>query len=205
MKAVIGRKIGMSQVLAEDGTATAVTLLLVEPTVVTQLRTAEQDGYLAVQIGGGVRKHITKPLAGHLKASGSQAKLIREVRLPVALSDASPLPKVGDKLDIAMFTVGDAVTLTGLSKGKGFAGTVKRHNFKRGPKSHGSKSYRALGSIGSMFPQKVFKGKKMAGRLGHEQVTLRQVPILQVDVDDQIIAVKGPVPGPNKGLVLVRG
>lgn len=202
MKALIARKIGMSQVFAEDGTLVPITLLEAGPAVVTQLREAEKDSYQAIQLGSGEAKKLSKTKVGHLKKSNSKAKIMREFRLSEA--DKAEL-KLGDKLDVSQFEPGDRVTLSAVSKGKGFAGTIKRYNFHRGPMSHGSRSHRRLGSIGSMYPQRVFKGKKMPGRMGHDQITLKKVKVIMSDSEKNLLGVKGPVPGPNKGYVMVRG
>lgn len=200
MKALIGTKIGMTQLLGEDGAATPVTLIQAGPCVVTQLKSVESDGYAAVQLGFGVRRNPPKSLAGHLKKSSTESKSLKEVR-PSAAVDL----KAGDKLDVSVFAVGDLVSVTGVSKGKGFAGNVKRHNFNTGPKTHGSMNWRKPGSIGSMFPQKVFKGKRMAGRLGHQQVTVRNLKIALVDTEHNLVAVKGAVPGPRRGQLMLQG
>ncbi|RWZ79552.1 MAG: 50S ribosomal protein L3 [Candidatus Chaera renei] len=200
MKALIGTKIGMTQLLGEDGVATPVTLIKAGPCVVTQLKNHASDGYDAVQIGFGEAKRPSKSLAGHLKKAEATAKTLKEVRL----SEPSQA-KLGDKIDVSIFAVGDLVNVTGISKGKGFAGTVKRHNFTTGPKTHGSMNYRKPGSIGSMYPQKVFKGKKMAGRMGHQQVTVRNLKIALVDAENNLVAVKGAVPGPRRSQLMLVG
>lgn len=183
----------MSQIFGERGRILPVTLLAAVPNVVTQIRNQENDGYSATQLGMSHNKKATKGKPAY--------KFIKEFR-----SDGVELThKVGDKLDVTQFEVGDKVTIVATSKGKGFAGTIKRYNFSRGPKSHGSMSYRRPGSIGSMYPQKVFKGKKMAGRMGKDRITLKKVEITAVDKDKNLIAVKGQVPGPKKGLVEIRG
>jgi large subunit ribosomal protein L3 len=167
---------------------------------VTQLKTTEKDGYRAVQIGFEEVKKISKPQAGHFKQSGMNPKISREFRVDEIEEDMVP----GKKLTADSFEVGDIVQVTGTSKGKGFAGTIKRHNFHRGRKTHGGQSYRRPGSIGSMFPQKIFKGKKMAGQMGHAQVTVRNLRIALVDTDNQVIGVTGAVPGPRRSIVILK-
>ncbi len=207
MKALIGRKLGMTQIFGERGKTQAVTLLQAGPCVVTQVKTAEKDGYNAIQLGFGEAKQLSKPATGHLKGSKSKARYLREFRLEPAddKTAAETALKVGDKLEVSQFKAGDEVTIVAISKGKGFAGTIKRYNFSRGPKTHGSMSYRRPGSIGSMYPQKVFKGKKMAGRMGYDRVTLKKMKIAEVKSEERLLAVAGPIPGPRKGLVLIAG
>lgn len=200
MKALIGTKLGMTQLFDDAGNAARVTLVQAGPCVVTQVKTQERDGYAAVQLGFGKAKNLGKTRTGHLKASGSDAKTLREIRL----GDAADTPAVGDQLTVAVFEAGDAVQVTGTSKGKGFAGTIKRHNFSRGPKTHGSHNYRAPGSIGSGYPEHVFKGMKMAGRMGHERVTVKGLKVFIVDEKTGVLAISGAVPGPKRGLVIVR-
>lgn len=205
MKALLGTKIGMTQILQEDGIAMPVTLVYVDDNYVTQLKTDEKEGYSAVQIATGKSKKTGKTLSGHFK----KAKLdfiprwIREIR---GVEFDPETVQTGAKLDIAAFSVGDAVDVTGTSKGKGFAGTIKRHNFMRSRKTHGGKGYvRKPGSIGSMYPQKVFKGKRMAGRMGGEQVTVRDLRVAIVDSENSVLGIKGAIPGPRKGIVLIKG
>lgn len=201
MKTLLGTKIGMTQILGEDGVAVPVTLIQAGPCTVTQVKTVEKDGYTAVQIGYGEGKNLSNAVSGHVKAAGVTPKVIREVRLAEP-SDA----KIGDALDVTVFAVGDTVDVTGISKGKGFAGTVKRHNFNTSKKTHGGNgNVRKPGSIGSMYPQKVFRGKRMAGRMGHEQVTVKNLVVAYVDVADNLIGLKGAVPGPRRGIVTIGG
>lgn len=201
MKALIVRKVGMTSSIADDGAVTAVTLLLATPNVVTQVKNEETDGYMAIQMGAEVSKKIGKTMAGHLKASKAESKIIREFRIDDQPDDLN----VGTQLAADVFSVGDVVQVTGTSKGKGWAGTIKRHNFHRGRKTHGGGSYRRPGSIGSMYPQKIFKGKKMAGQMGAERVTVRNLKVALVDMEHNIIGVTGAIPGPRKGIVLIRG
>lgn len=201
MKALITRKVGMTSIINEDGTATAVTLLSASPSIVTQIKNDERDGYLAVQLGTEERKPVAKSQAGHLKPSNTMVNIIRELRVKELPEEL----KVGDALHTDIFSIGDSITVTGTSKGKGWAGTIKRHNFHRQRKTHGAKgATRRVGSIGSMYPQKIFKGKKMAGRMGNEQVTVKNLKIALVDNDLGVIGVVGAVPGPKKGIVLIR-
>jgi large subunit ribosomal protein L3 len=201
MKAFVTRKIGMTSIVSEDGSVIAVTLLSATPNTVTQVKTVETDGYNAIQVGAETSKKIGKTMAGHLKAAKASSKLIREFRVKEIEEDLS----VGAELNAEVFSVGDIVKVTGTSKGKGWAGTIKRHNFHRGRKTHGGGSYRRPGSIGSMYPQKIFKGKKMAGQMGHEQVSVKNLKIALVDTELNVIGVKGAVPGPRKGIVLIQG
>ena len=201
MKTLLGTKVGMTQILGEDGVAIPVTLIKAGPVTVTQVKTVENDGYTAVQVGYGEGKNLSNAVSGHVKKSGVTPKIIREVRMD-ELGDQ----KVGDSVDVSVFAVGDNVDVTGTSKGKGFAGTIKRHNFKRQRQSHGGKgNTRRVGSIGSMYPQKIFKGKRMAGRMGSEQVTVRNLVVAYVDAADGVIGLKGAVPGPRKGIVTIKG
>ncbi len=193
----------MTSTIAEDGTVLAVTLLSASPCVVTQVKTTETDGYTAVQVGFEDAKEgaVAKPQQNHLKLSGKMPKIIREFRVPEITEDL----KVGSEITAEVFSVGDTVHVTGTSKGKGWAGTIRRHNFHRGRKTHGGGSYRRPGSIGSMYPQHILKGKKMAGHLGHEQVTVRNLKVAIVDTEKGYIGVVGAVPGPRKGIVTVKG
>lgn len=201
MKALITRKVGMTSIILDDGALVPVTLLSASPCVVTQVKTAETDGYEAVQLGFESGKNIGKAQAGHFKESGITPKVVREIRVTEPQADL----KVGSELAADVFVVGDAVHATGTSKGKGFAGTIKRHNFKRGRKTHGGRSYRRPGSIGSMYPQKIFKGKRMAGQMGYEQVTVQNLKVALVDTENQVIGVVGAVPGPRKGIIVLKG
>lgn len=202
MKALITRKVGMTSTIAEDGTMTAITLLSATPCVITQVKTDETDGYMAVQLGFEEVKNMSKAQAGHFKKAETMPKVVREVRVPEITEDL----KVGEKLNAEVFSVGDTVQVTGTSKGKGWAGTIKRHNFHRQRKTHGGKgNTRKVGSIGSMYPQRIFKGKKMAGQMGHERVTVKNLKVAMVDTEHNIIGVIGAVPGPRKSIVVVQG
>lgn len=201
MKALITRKLGMTSVISEDGSVAAVTLLSAPKNVVTQVKDVERDGYCAVQLGTEKGKNLSKAIIGHLKSSNTDAKIIREIRV-----DELPELKIGDELSADLFSVGDIVKVSSTSKGKGFAGAIKRHNFSRQRKTHGAKgATRRVGSIGSMYPQKIFKGKKMAGQMGGEKTTIRNLRIALVNPEHSVIGVYGAVPGPRKSIVLVRG
>jgi large subunit ribosomal protein L3 len=204
MKALITRKVGMTSTIAEDGTVTAITLLSASPCVITQVKTTESDGYTAVQVGfeEAKKQNVNKAQEGHFKKAklAIMPKIIREFRVEELTEDL----KVGETINPEVFSVGDNVDVTGDSKGKGWAGTIKRHNFHRGRKTHGGRSYRRPGSIGSMYPQKIFKGKKMAGQMGDEQVTVKNLKIALVDTELGVIGVTGAVPGPRKGIVILK-
>lgn len=202
MKALIARKVGMTSTIAEDGVVQAVTLLSASPCVITQVKTTDKDGYTAVQIGAEEVKpsKLGKSQSGHLKAAGVNAKIMREFRVDEITEEL----KVGEKISADVFNVGDTIDVTGTSKGKGWAGTIKRHNFHRGRKTHGGRSYRRVGSIGSMYPQKIFKGKKMAGQMGYERVTVQNLKVAFVDAEQGVIGVTGAVPGPRKGIILIK-
>ena len=202
MKTLLGTKLGMTQLLAEDGRAVPVTLIQAGPVTVTQVKTVETDGYNAVQVGFDEGKNLSKAVAGHLKAANVTPKFIREFRV----EDTSEELTVGSTIDVTAFELGDVVDATGISKGKGFAGNIKRHNFERHRKTHGGKgNTRRPGSIGSMYPQKVFKGKRMAGRMGHDQVTVKNLVVSYIDAENNLIGLKGAVPGPKKGLIVIGG
>ncbi|MDB5166771.1 MAG: ribosomal protein [Candidatus Saccharibacteria bacterium] len=201
MKALITRKVGMTSTIAEDGVMQAITLLSASPCVITQVKTVEKDGYTAVQLGAETGKNINKAQQGHFKAAGVMPKIVREFRVDEITEDL----KVGESIDPEVFSVGDVVHVTGTSKGKGWAGTIRRHNFHRGRKTHGGRSYRRPGSIGSMYPQRIFKGKKMAGQLGDEQVTVRNLKVAMVDRELGVIGVVGAVPGPRHGIIILKG
>ncbi|HSX36180.1 MAG TPA: 50S ribosomal protein L3 [Patescibacteria group bacterium] len=204
MKALITRKVGMTSTIAEDGVVQAVTLLSASPCVITQVKTQEPDGYTAVQIGfeEAKKQNVNKAQLGHFAKAGTTIvpKIIREFRVDEITEDL----KVGETINPEVFSVGDEIDATGTSKGKGWAGTIKRHNFHRGRKTHGGRSYRRPGSIGSMYPQKIFKGKKMAGHMGAEQVTVKNLKVAFVDTALGVIGVTGAVPGPRNGVVIIK-
>jgi large subunit ribosomal protein L3 len=192
----------MSQVFKEDGTVIPVTLVKVEPCYVTQIKTEEKDGYNAIQIGSEITaKKIKSPQKGHLKDLPS-LKYLREFRIP---KEGVENFKRGDKIDISIFSVGDKVDVTGYSKGRGFAGVVKRHGFKGSPASHGHKDQlRMPGSIGSKRQGPIPKGKRMAGRMGGNRVTIKNLEIVQCDEKNNILALKGAIPGARNSKVLIR-
>ncbi len=202
---LIGRKVGMTQVFQDDGTMVGVSVLVIEPNTVTRLRTAERDGYTAVQLGtDGRKRNLTKPVLGQLKELPKEAGkpgTLREFRVE-SVDDFS----VGQTLAVGdLFAAGDLVDVTGVSKGKGFAGHIKRHNFHRGPKSHGSDHHRAPGSIGAgTTPGRVYKGLRMAGHMGDEQITTKKLRVVRADADRNLLLVKGSLPGARGALILVK-
>ena len=201
MKVIIGTKVGMTQIIGEDGLVTPVTILQAGPITATQIKTVEKDGYNAVQFGYGQGKNLSKSVTGHVKGASVTPKILKEFR-----TDSETELKVGDSISVDAFEIGDKVTVTGTSKGKGFAGTVKRWNFQESRNTHGFKgNIRRVGSIGSMYPQKVFKGKRMPGRMGHDQVTVKNLIVAYIDKENNILGLKGAVPGPKKGIVTVEG
>jgi large subunit ribosomal protein L3 len=199
---ILGKKIGMTQVFRADGQVVPVTVLKTGPCVVTQRKTPATDGYDAIQLGfvEGKRK-ANKPIAGHLKkASVENVRFQRELRL-----DGEGDYKAGDRILVDEFKPNDKVDVIGVSKGRGFAGFVKRHHFRGGDASHGSMFHRAPGSIGaSSFPSRVFPGMRGAGHMGNQQVTVRNLEVVEVDAEDNVLLVKGAVPGPNGSYVMVR-
>jgi len=196
---IIGRKVGMTSVFAEDGTIVPVSVVVVEPNTVTLLRTPERDGYAAVQVGAGTARKLTKPRLGQLKGL-PRVRDVREFRVGDVASFS-----VGQTLGVGLFAAGESVDITGVSKGRGFSGTIKRHHYRRGPETHGSDSHRAPGSIGGgTTPGKVFKGTGMAGRLGGDRVTVKKATIVRADLERNLLLVKGPVPGARNAMVLVR-
>jgi large subunit ribosomal protein L3 len=202
---ILGKKIGMTQIFRPDGQVVPVTLLKAGPCMVVQRKTPATDGYDAVQLGllEFVKPaRINKPATGHLKKAGVEgAKFMREFRASGGNGDL----KAGDKVLVDQFKPKDKVDVVGISKGRGFAGVVKRHHFRGGEGSHGSMFHRAPGSIGaSSFPSRVVPGMRMGGHMGHAQVTVRNLEVIDVDTEDNVLAVKGAVPGPNGGYVLVR-
>ena len=202
MPAILARKLGMTQVFSEDGRIERVTVLEAGPCPVTAVRTIELDGYVALQLAFGAtkEKHLTRAELGHLrKADASPMKHVKEFR------DEAGEHVVGETVTVAEFSVGDKVKVAGTSKGKGFAGTIKRHNFASGPKSHGSHNKRAPGSIGaSATPSRVFKGIRGPGHMGHERVTQKGLTIVDIRADENLLLIRGAVPGPRNGLVEVR-
>ncbi|MGH2548523.1 MAG: 50S ribosomal protein L3 [Thermomicrobiales bacterium] len=201
IQGLIGRKLGMTQIFDDTGVVHPVTVIELGPNVVTQVKSADTDGYEAIQLGFGLDKRLTKPEQGHRKSSGYMSRTLREVK-----ADEVSEFEVGQVLKADTFSTGELVDVTGTSKGRGFQGGVKRHGFKGGSKTHGqSDRWRAPGSIGSSAtPGRVFKGLRMAGHMGVDRVTVQNLKVLRIDVDRNVILVEGSVPGPNNGVVLVR-
>ena len=201
MKGILGRKVGMTQVFTKDGILIPVTVVEVEPNVVMQVRTPEKDGYSAIQLGvfDKKEKNATKASIGHAKKAGTNPKrFLKEIR------DVEASYNVGDKIGAEIFTVGEVVDVTGTSKGKGFEGTIKRHNQSRGPMAHGSHYHRGPGSLGTMLPKRVLKGKNLPGHMGHETVTIQNLEIIEANANENYILVSGNIPGPKQSLVLIR-
>ena len=197
---LIGRKVGMTQVFQDDGTMVAVSVVSIQPNTVTRVRTPERDGYTAVQLGTEVVSRLSKPEAGQLKEL-PKVRTIREFRV----DDAANFT-VGQTMTLAdLFVAGDEVDVTGVSKGKGTAGVIKRHNFRRGPKTHGSDHHRAPGSIGpGTTPGRVYRGLRMAGHMGDETITVKKVRVVRADSERNLLLVKGTLPGARGGLILVK-
>ena len=206
---IIGRKVGMTQIFAEDGTVTPVTVIKAGPCVVVQTKSANgADGYNAVQLGlvedKPVRlKNVSKPLQGHFEKTGAgipPTRVLKEIRLA-----GEPEASVGDQVKVDVFADGDKIEVVGKSKGRGFAGTVKRHNFARGPESHGSMNVRRPGSIGqSAYPSRVIKGTRSSGHMGDERVTVKGLTVAKVDAENNLLMVRGAVPGANGSVVIVK-
>jgi len=209
ISAIIGRKLGMTQIFAADGTVTPVTVIKAGPCVVVQTKTAAgKDGYNAVQLGlvedKPIKlKNVSKPMRGHFEKTGGgvpPTRILKEIRL-----QNEPEENIGDQVKVDVFADGDRVEVVGKSKGKGFAGTIKRHNFKRGPMSHGSMNIRAPGSIGqSAYPSRVIKGTRSSGHMGDERVTVKGLSVVKIDADNNLIMIRGAVPGANGSLVVVK-
>ncbi len=210
---IIGKKVGMTQLFAADGTVTPVTVIKAGPCVVVQKKSAGgKDGYDAVQIGlvedRPVKlKNVTKPMQGHFEKTGGgtpPTRVLKEIRLKGDNGGSSEV-NVGDKVLVDMFAEGDRIELVGKSKGRGFQGTIKRHNFNRGPESHGSMNVRRPGSIGqSAYPSRVIKGTRSSGHMGDRRVTVKGLTVARVDVENNLLMVRGAVPGPNGSVVIVR-
>jgi large subunit ribosomal protein L3 len=200
---LIGRKLGMTRVFAEDGTVVPVSVIEVTPNTVARLRTPERDGYSALQLGAGTGRRPTKPVAGQLKQlgrDGQRLRQLREVRV-----DSIDGYEPGQQLTVELFAAGELVDITGSSKGRGFAGVIKRHGFRRGPKTHGSDHHRAPGSIGAgTTPSKVWRNTRMAGHMGDERVTVKKLRVVRVDPARNLILVKGAVPGARNSTLLVQ-
>ncbi|MBS3994522.1 MAG: 50S ribosomal protein L3 [Alkaliphilus sp.] len=203
MKGIIGRKIGMTQIFTQEGRVIPVTVVQAGPMVVTQIKTVETDGYNAIQVGFEELKEnrATKPIKGHFEKAGvGLKKIVREF-----LVKNSQDYKVGQEIRADIFAEGNKVDATAISKGKGTQGTIKRWNCSRGPMTHGSKSHRLSGSKGAgTTPGRVFKGQHEAGRMGNEQITVQNIEVVRVDVDRNLLLIKGAIPGPKKGIVTIR-
>lgn len=202
MKGILGRKLGMTQVFGTDGKLVPVTVVEIEPNVVTQIKTVSNDGYDAVQLGfDTVREKVSnKAKMGHTKKAGSAPKrFLREIR-GVDVSSYT----LGQEVGANLFEAGEMVDVTGISKGKGYQGVIKKNNQHRGPMSHGSKYHRGVGSLGTMRPMRVLPGKALPGHMGAEKVTIQNLEIIKVDMEDNCILVKGSIPGPKKGMVIIK-
>ena len=201
-KGILGRKIGMTQVFAKNGKLTPVTVIAVEPNYVSQIKTTETDGYNAIQLAAFDKREklSNKPELGHLKkANVTPKRFVKEIRNV----DVSAYT-LGQEVKADIFAVGEMVDVSGITKGKGYQGVIKRHNQSRGPMGHGSQYHRGVGSLGTMLPMHVLKGKKLPGHMGHKLVTVQNLEIVEIDLDKNIILVKGNVPGPKKSLVIIK-
>ncbi len=201
-KGILGRKMGMTQVFTKNGVLIPVTVIEVEPNIVTQIKTVDTDGYDAIQLGFSSKKErvSNKPEMGHFKkANTSPKRFLKEIRG----IDTSNY-QLGQEIKVDFFEVGEVVDVTGTSKGKGFQGVIKRHNQSRGPMTHGSQYHRGVGSLGPMSPMRVLKGKNLPGHMGSEVVTIQNLEIVAIDIENNIILIKGNIPGPKKSLVIVR-
>lgn len=202
MKGILGRKLGMTQVFAKDGKLVPVTVIEVEPNVVTQIKTKETDGYEAIQLASITvkEKHATKANIGHTKKANTTPKrFLKEFRGVDIASYA-----LGQVVDASLFETGEIVDVIGISKGKGYQGVIKKNNQSRGPMAHGSKYHRGVGSLGTMLPKRVLKGKALPSHMGAEQVTIQNLEIIKVDMEENCILVKGSIPGANKSLVAIK-
>ena len=202
MKGILGKKIGMTQVFTKNGKLIPVTVIEVEPNVVTQIKTVEKDGYDAIQLATETvrEKVVNKPQMGHTnKANTEPKRFLREIR-GVNVNDYT----LGQIVNVDIFEEGEMVDVSGISKGKGFQGVIKRHNQSRGPMGHGSQYHRGVGSLGTMLPMHVLKGKKMPGHMGNVKTTIQNLEIISIDKENNVILVKGNVPGPKQSLVIIR-
>lgn len=198
-KGILGKKVGMTQIFSAEGVLVPVTVIDVTPNVVLQKKTAETDGYQAVQVGYLDKKNVNKPEEGHAKKANTNPKrFVKEFA-----GEEMMAFEVGQEVKANIFVEGEIVDVTGTSKGKGYAGAIKRHNFSRGPMAHGSGYHRGIGSMGSIDAARVKKGKKMAGRLGGEQVTVQNLEVVKIDLEKNVILIKGSVPGANKSYVII--
>jgi len=200
---LIGRKLGMTRIFGDDGSVVPVSVIEAQPNRVTRLRTTERDGYGALQVGAGTARRISKPVAGQFKELPKEQQrpsIVHEFRV-----DSTEGFEAGQQLDVSLFAAGDLVDVTGVSKGHGFTGTIARHHFKRGPKTHGSTNIRQPGSIGAgTTPGRVFLGTRMGGHMGDDQVTVKKLQVVKVDAERNLILVKGAVPGARNAVLFVR-
>ena len=202
MKGILGKKIGMTQIFTEHGEVIPVTVVEAGPVVVTQVKTTENDGYTAIQVGFGdaKEKSLNKPQKGHLAAANVLKKHLKEFRV-----EAVDAYTVGQEIKADVFAAGEMIDVTGISKGKGFQGPIKRHGQSRGPESHGSRYHRRPGSMGACsYPGRVFKNKKLAGHMGSVKVTVQNLEVVRVDADKNLILVKGAIPGPKGSMVTIK-
>lgn len=198
-KGILGKKVGMTQIFTTEGVLVPVTVIDVTPNVVLQKKTAESDGYQAVQLGYLDKKNVNKPEVGHAaKANTNPKRFVKEFA-----GEEMMAFEVGQEVKANIFVEGEIVDVTGTSKGKGYAGAIKRHNFSRGPMAHGSGYHRGIGSMGSIDAARVKKGKKMAGRLGGETVTVQNLEVVKIDLEKNVVLIKGSVPGANKSYVVI--
>ena len=202
MKGILGKKIGMTQVFAKDGKLIPVTVVSVEPNVVMQIKTKETDGYEAIQLGFATKKekHSTKAEMGHAKkANAAPKRFLKEIK-GVEVSNY----ELGQEIKCDVFEAGEIVDVTGTSKGKGFQGVIKRYNQSRGPMGHGSQYHRGVGCMGTLRPMRVFKGKKLPGHMGNETVTIQNLEVVAIDLDENVILIKGNIPGPKNSFVVIK-
>lgn len=200
---LIGRKLGMMRIFGDDGSVVPVSVIEAQPNNITRLRTPERDGYAALQVGAGTAKRVSKPVAGQFKELANELQRPRRVReFRVESTDGY---EAGQRLDVTLFAAGDLVDVTGMSKGQGFTGTIARHHFKRGPKTHGSTNIRQPGSVGAgTTPGRVFRGTRMSGHMGDDRVTVKKLQVVKVDAERNLILVKGAVPGARNAVLLVQ-
>jgi len=201
-KAILGKKVGMTQVFTKEGLAVPVTVVETGPCFVVQKKTVERDGYGAIQVGFGEKRErlFTKPAKGHFSKAGVRPlRFLKELRI-----EDWDSYQVGQEIKADLFSAGEKVDVVGTSKGKGFAGAIKRHNFHRGPMAHGSKYHRRPGSLGAKGPARVYKGRKLPGHLGAARVTVQNLEVVRVDADRNLLAIKGAIPGPRGGLVMIK-
>lgn len=198
MRAILGKKIEMTRIFDKTGNQVPVTLVCFEPNVITQIKTKKKDGYAAIQVGGGNKKRLKKPEIGHLK----KVKTDLKPRKYFEIKTEENIP-LGQELNLEQFKEGEKVSVTAISKGKGFSGTVKRHHFHLGPRTHGSNNYRQPGSIGATYPERVIKGRRMAGHLGAQRTTITNLEVVKINLEKKEILLKGAVPGARESFVLI--